>query len=357
MRKIEKAEAWLATYKLATAVGGSGVAQVDLIVVELEDEDGAAGLGFSYVLGGGGRLALQAAAQQLETFVKNGRPASPQALWRQIVSSFNRTGLGPNMIGLAAVDTACWDLFARSQEMPLYHAMGHEPRAVPIYGSGGFNAQQSPERAADVAAAHVERGLRGVKPRVSGSPSDAALLSAVQRAVGDRAYVMADANEKCDLAQARWLCQVAADRGVLFLEEPLRANALSAYTDLARSSPVTIAGGEHLQDLGMLTHLVTNKVLGVVQPDLAMIGGLSPVIELTIAAGHAGAIVSPHFLPGLFVQLAGLTNALAWVEEFPLLEPLFEGWPAASQDGFLLPPKGHGHGLALSETALSLKQA
>ncbi|MFN3350320.1 MAG: hypothetical protein ACK41X_15325, partial [Pseudorhodoplanes sp.] len=56
-----RATAGLVPYKLSQAVGGSGVAAVDVIVVELTDSDGATGLGFSYVLGGNGSVVFKAA--------------------------------------------------------------------------------------------------------------------------------------------------------------------------------------------------------------------------------------------------------------------------------------------------------
>jgi L-alanine-DL-glutamate epimerase-like enolase superfamily enzyme len=119
MTKIDRAEASLLHYRLDKPVGGSGVAVVDVVVVDLTDADGVTGLGFSYVLGGaGGEVVLQAARTQLQRHVL-GQPAiPPQALWRRIAASFNRTGYGPNLIALAAIDIASWDLEARRRELP-----------------------------------------------------------------------------------------------------------------------------------------------------------------------------------------------------------------------------------------------
>ncbi len=45
MPRFEQAEATLLRYKLDQPVGGSGVAAIDVVLVELRDSDGAAGLG------------------------------------------------------------------------------------------------------------------------------------------------------------------------------------------------------------------------------------------------------------------------------------------------------------------------
>jgi L-alanine-DL-glutamate epimerase-like enolase superfamily enzyme len=221
MNRIDRAAAKLLEFRLDRAVGGSGVAAVDVILVELEHSDGARRLGFSYVLGGGGELAFVAAERQLERFIREKAPPPPRATWQNIIRSFNRTGLGPNLTGLAAIDVALWDIHARRQGVPLGVAMGGENRPISVYGSGGFNTQQTPERAAEAAAGHVSRGMRAVKPRVAGVPKDAQVLTAVRKAVGDEVVLMTDANEKCDLPRAHRLVQVAKDHGTQFVEEPL----------------------------------------------------------------------------------------------------------------------------------------
>jgi L-alanine-DL-glutamate epimerase-like enolase superfamily enzyme len=352
MRSIERAGVRLVEFRLDQAVGGSGVAAVDVILVELEDSDGAKGLGFSYVLGGGGELALAAAERQLSRFIRGKAPAPPRATWQNIVRSFNRTGLGPNLIGLAAIDVAMWDIHARRQGVSLGAAMGGESRPIPVYGSGGFNTLQSPEQAADIAAAHVSRGRRAVKPRVAGVPKDAKVLSAVRKTAGDDLILMTDANEKCDLPAARRLIQVAKDHGVLYVEEPVPWSTAAAYARL-QADGMTIAGGEHAQDPAQLVSLMRDGSITVVQPDLAMIGGLTPIIDISIVAEALGTAVSPHFLPGLFVHVGALSQSVRWLEDFPLLEPLFDGWPSL-EDGIATMSPTAGHGLTLSEKAQRL---
>lgn len=355
MPSIGRSEASLINYKLKQAVGGSGVAAVDVIVVEIEDNDGARGLGFSYVLGGGGAIALQAARLQLEGFVQGLPLTPPRHLWQQIARSFNRVGLGINLIALAAIDTAIWDLHARRQNVPLGVALGGQARAVPVYGSGGFHAQQSPQEAADAALFQLGKGFTAVKPRVSGQPQSLEVLRHVRRAVGDAAQIMADANEKCDLASAQRLMSAAKDVGLLFLEEPLPAHAHHGYRALKASALVPIASGEHMQDMRQMVSLMTDRIVSVMQPDLAMIGGISPALDLARAAELLDVSISPHFLPGLFTHLSAASSSVHWLEDFPLLEPLFDGWPTADQNGNLvLDRQLPGHGLRLSGEAITL---
>jgi L-alanine-DL-glutamate epimerase-like enolase superfamily enzyme len=348
--RIERAEASLLRYRLDKPVGGSGVSAVDVIVVDVKDSDGAEGLGFSYVLGGsGGEVVLAAARAQLASHVLGQTVVGPKALWRKIVAGFNRTGFGPNLIALAAIDVAVWDLESRRRKLPLGHAMGGLPRSVLVYGSGGFGAGQTPAEAARIAEAHAGRGLSAVKPRVGNARNDIEIMDAVRAALPERVHIMLDANEKCDLVSAQWLLSAAMDRGALFVEEPLPGNAVEGYRALARLGGC-VAAGEHLQGRAAFMPFISEHLVSLVQPDLAMAVGLTPVLEIANFAEAFDIAVSPHFLPGLFVHVAAVSPAITWLEEFPLLEPLFEGWPDLQSNGQMAPCDAPGHGLILKES-------
>jgi L-alanine-DL-glutamate epimerase-like enolase superfamily enzyme len=80
-----------------------------------------------------------------------------------------------------------------------------------------------------------------------------------------------------------------------------------------------------------------------------MAGGLTPILELSGLCDMYGLTVSPHFLPGLFVHVAAASPAVRWIEQFPLLEPLFDGWPELSPEGTLRPRDAEGHGLSIPQ--------
>jgi L-alanine-DL-glutamate epimerase-like enolase superfamily enzyme len=344
MRAIVEAVAELWRYRLEKPVGGSGVASADVLIVTLTDAAGRTGFGFSYVLGGRDTLPLDAARGMLERFV-SGKPAlHPEARWREIAASFNRTGAGPYGTALAALDVAAWDLYAKTLEVPLGVALGGVARRVPVYGSGFFYSGQDPAEAAAVAVTYARTGVRAVKPRAAGDAADAALLRAVARAAG--VPVMVDANEKCSPAGAARLVRAAAEVDALFVEEPLPAYDVAAYRALARSAGVPLATGEHLRTLADTAPFLTEGLCAVIQPDLQALGGLTPCLRVARFAEACSVEIAPHFLPGLFVHLAAAAPNVTWLEDFPLLEPLFAGLPVMAADGTLAPLDVPGHGLS-----------
>jgi L-alanine-DL-glutamate epimerase-like enolase superfamily enzyme len=349
MLAVAAAEAELWRYRLAAPVGGSGVASVDVIAVTLTDTAGCSGFGFSYVLGGRDTLPLDAVRAMLDRFVIETPAAHPEARWREIAASFNRTGAGPYATALGAIDLAGWDLYAKGAGLPLGIALGGAPRAVPVYGSGFFFSGQAPDDAAAAAVAYVRRGVRAVKPRAAGTAADAALLEAVARAAG--VPIMVDANEKCTPSGAARLLRAAAAVEAIFVEEPLPAYDLAAYRTLARTAGVPLATGEHLRTVAETAPFLTEGLCAVIQPDLQALGGLTPCLRVARLAEACNVEVAPHFLPGLFVHLAAAAPNVTWLEDFPLLEPLFAGWPEMSADGLLAPRDVPGHGLRPAEGA------
>jgi L-alanine-DL-glutamate epimerase-like enolase superfamily enzyme len=348
---IAAATAELWRFPLAGATGGSGITAVDVIVVTLEDSDGRSGAGFSYVLGGDGAIVRMCAQDMLENMVIGSETIPPPALWRRLAASLNRMGRGIGYLAIAAIDLASWDLHAKQLGVPLGEALGGVARSVPVYGSGGFGPMQPPEEAARRALEYAEMGCSAVKLRLAGNPADVARMRAVSEALPDNVRLMGDVNEKCDLAGARWLANECANFNLLWLEEPLPASDVAGYAALAAASPVPIATGEHHQGLVELGPFFTAQSCAVVQPDLAMVGGITEALRVATVAEHYGITVAPHFLPALFAHLAAAAPAVRWLEHFPLLEPLFADPVEMDGDGRITPSDRPGHGLVWADGA------
>ncbi|MGE4013809.1 MAG: mandelate racemase/muconate lactonizing enzyme family protein [Alphaproteobacteria bacterium] len=349
--KITKATVEYLKFPLAQAVGGSGVTGVDVVVVDLEDANGVIATGFTYGLRGGGTV-IKAAAEDLCARLVIGQAADePLVLFRQLAGSLNRLGRGVYFMAIAAIDMAVWDLHAKQRGIPLYQAMGGRARAVPVYGSGGYTANQAPEAAVAQALKHVQQGFPAVKLRLAGERADIARMQAVRAALPAEIDLMVDTNEKCDLNRALWLARECAELGVLWLEEPLPALDYAAHAQLARSSPVSIATGEHLQGCVEVMPLLQANACSVIQPDLAAIGGLSETLRVCQQAEFFGVTVSPHFLPALFIHVACAAPNVTWLEDFPLLEPLFKISVKIDAKQRMSPGDAPGHGMAWADGA------
>ncbi len=349
--KIKQAKAELWVFPLSGPTGGSGITEVDVIVVDLEASDGTTGTGFSYVLGGGGRIVQAAAQDMLDRFVVDESLVPPQAFWRRLAGSLNRLGRGVGYLAIASIDVAMWDLYAKRLDMPLYAALGGVPRTIPVYGSGGFGPTQEPDAAVNRALEYAEMGCTAVKLRVAGAPADRARIQAVAEALPDGVDILADANEKCDLARAQWLVNLLADVNALWIEEPLPADDTNGFATLAANCPIPIATGEHHQGIGEMSPLIAARAVSILQPDLAMMGGITESLRLAQIAEHYNLVVAPHFLPSIFIHLAGAAPSIRWMEDFPLLEPLFDDPVVMDEEGNIAPADTPGHGIVWADGA------
>src|SRR5262249_2528583 len=121
-----------------------------------------------------------------------------------------------------------------------------------------------------------------------------------------------------------------ADLGVTWFEEPLLQGARAGITELARSSPVSLAYGEHLFGVGDAVELVEHGHIGVLQPDAATCGGIDEARAMATVGIAAGLRVVPHVAAGP-VSLAANLHLAASVPGIRAVEypyPLADAWAA-----------------------------
>jgi L-alanine-DL-glutamate epimerase-like enolase superfamily enzyme len=349
-----RAELWRYPRKPVTPGGSSSM---DVLIVYLTSAEGQTGMGFTFVANGRDELPLLAVRSQLEQFCTGKELEHPIALWRRIVLSFTRgvlsfgIGTGPYVAGLTAIDVAAWDLYAKTLGVPIGVAMGGTPRRVPMYGSGGFAHGQDPAEAVARVEEIMRIGFLGAKVRVAGTPHDEKILDAVAERIDGKIDLMMDVNQRGTLSTVTRLLQYAAHVGARFVEEPLPATQHAGFETLSRTSPVPIATGENLHGVPEAAPYLINRWCSVIQPDLAAMGGLTECLRTAQLADHCNVEVAPHFLPGLFVQLAMAVPHVTWLEDYPTIEPLFAWVPDVEPDGHISPPDAPGHGLEFSSDA------
>jgi len=337
-------------YRPDRPLTNTGVTGLDMVVVTLTAADGRTGTGFGLTFAPDD-AAVTATRALLERYVDGHEIDHPIALWRTIAGSFRRTGRGPYATALAAIDIAAWDLYATLLGVPLGVAMGGVPRRAPVFRTWGFRPQQDPDEAATIAATFLAGGARGVKIRADGTPHDRKVLLAVAERLDGRCDLMADANQRPTPAGAARLLQFAAEAGCRFVEEPLPASNLDGFAALARTTPVPIATGQNLRNAVEAATYVRNGWCSVIQPDFTCMGGLTECLRVAQFAEHCNVEVSPHYLPALFVQLAGVVPNLTWLDDFRTIESMLVGPPQIEADGMMTPPGQAGHGLVLSDAA------
>jgi L-alanine-DL-glutamate epimerase-like enolase superfamily enzyme len=246
---------------------------------------------------------------------------------------------GLAMFGIAALDTALWDLLGRAAGWPVHRLIGACHDRIPAYAMVGWLHYTDDEVQA-ICVRAIEAGFGAVKMKV-GAPTleeDAHRVEVVRAAVGRGTVLMVDANQSLTTAEAIRRGRVFQEMGCHWFEEPLPAQDLDGYVELAAALDIPIATGENLYGRRPFARLIARKGVDVVQGDLRRGGGPTEILAIGALADGFGLPYASHGGgPVNLNLLAAMPNA-AWLET-GIPGP---GSKLVLEDGSALVPTGPG---------------
>lgn len=247
------------------------------------------------------------------------------------------------------LDLALWDLAGKITGQPCWRLLGGLSDRVRAYASSA--TLRGPEETADLAERFVGEGFGALKLRVGleGWRPTLAAVEAVRGRIGDRLELMVDCNQgwrapwdtfapwtlKDALAFARELERV----DVYWMEEPLHRADRAGMRALRAATSVRIAGGEMTRELHAFHDLIAEGCLDVLQPDVALVGGLTGLRRVALMAQAHNLSFAPHtWTNGMGVvanaQLAAGLAETPWLE-FPYDPP---EWTPERRDFLMAEP-------------------
>ena len=293
--------------------------------------------------------------------------------------SFFRMGV-IGMSALSGIEQACWDIFGKSLEVPVYQLLGGAVReSIRMYdhlGGGEMNAlylQDQPERMAERARESVAAGYSAIKALVVpvSEPLDGlapirraeACMAAIREAVGDEVDIMVDLHGRTTPAMAIQYGQVLAPYRLFFFEEPCPPENPKALAEVARGLPgVPIATGERLVTRFQFRELFEQGACAVVQPDLCHCGGLWEARKIAAMAETYYVSVAPHNPLGPIATVAAIQFGFA-TPNFLIQEAIRSDVPWRDEvvttpirviDGHVSLPEAPGLGIEVDEAAAAL---
>ena len=202
------------------------------------------------------------------------------------------------------LDLALWDLAGKITGVPCWKLLGGRSHRVRTYASSG--TLRDAKAQADAAERFLGLGFPALKLRFHRGDwrEDLRSLEAVRARVGARLELMVDCNQGWRMAwdtEAPWTLKDALvvarelERlGVYWMEEPLHRADHAGLKALRAATDVRIAGGEMTRQLHELRDLIVGGCLDVLQPDAALIGGLTGLKRIAIMAAEHQLIFTPH---------------------------------------------------------------
>jgi L-fuconate dehydratase len=311
----------------------------------LRTDTPVSGIGLAFTLGVGTDLVCKA-IEYLSAPLK-GREIEELmsdfgTVYRKMVDSPSFRWLGPHKgvvhLALAAVVNACFDLWAKSRQVPLWkllldltpdqlvdtldlsyleEVLTREQAVALLTGNlvsrgdrrnvlttgykgydtsvGWFNFSDQ-EVVRNTKKAMAE-GFTAMKLKVGSDDfsRDIRRAALIRKIAGDDATIMVDANQKWSVPEALDICRRLGEINPFWIEEPTHPDDVVGHQTIARAiAPFKVAAGEHIPNKVIFKNFFQAKALEFCQVDAVRVGGISEFLTISLLAKSMGIPVVPH---------------------------------------------------------------
>lgn len=376
-------------------------------ITRLKTDSPHTGTGLAFTIGDGNRLVCEAIAILAEALV--GREleelmANFGQTFRALADHTRMRWLGPHKgvvhLALASIVNACFDLWAKVHERPLWkHLLELSPAQVVALLDLSYleDVLTADEALAMLTAAQATRGNResvlrqgypgydtsvgwfhyddnrirenvrravaegftAMKLKVGSEDSqrDVRRVNLIREVAGDNVKLMVDCNQQWNLPKALRVCQELLPASLYWIEEPTHPDDVLAHQTIARAiAPVAVAAGEHIPNRVLFKNYMQAGAAHFIQVDCVRVGGVSEFLTVSLLARKFNLPVVPHVGDmGQIHQHLVLFNHVAmghevvFLEYIPHLSQHFQH-PARVANGFYQTPREPGSSSDLAPT-------
>lgn len=324
---------------LATSTGK--LTEAALLLIDLQTDQGI--VGRSYLFGFGRQNNLPPVVKAVEAMAEmvKGDAVAPFEIEKKLRARYALLGVH-NLIlfAMSGIDMAAWDALAQSLRQPLVRLLGGAPRPIPAYNSKGLGIVPLRELESE-AVDLVEEGFRAVKLRLgrAEAKADMEALRAVKKAIGADITLMVDFNQALSVAEAIRRGRMIDDEGgVLWIEEPVRADDFAGTARVAREVATPIQIGENFMGPEQMAQALAASACDYVMPDAQRIGGVTGWMRAAALAQGAGLEMSSHLFPEVSCHLLAVTPTAHWLEFVDWADPVLQE-PLTVKDGLVSIPE------------------
>jgi L-alanine-DL-glutamate epimerase-like enolase superfamily enzyme len=271
---------------------------------------------------------------------------------------------GHKIAAISGIDIALWDILGKSLGVPVWRLLGgRKAERLPAYASGGW------ADAAGIGAqlgGYVEKsGFKAVKMRVGvmdGSPqASAERVIAARHHLGPAIDLMCDAHGTFTVAEAKRFAYLVRDCDIAWFEEPVTGDDKAGMGEVRASSHIPIAAGESESTRFDFRDLIAARAVDVLQPDLAICGGITEAMRIGALASSHNLLLAPHLWAGAPAFAAGLhvcaASSASMILEYslganPMIHELIEE-RIGVEDGMLAIPDRPGLGITIREDVVA----
>jgi len=262
-------------------------------------------------------------------------------------------GRGP----ISGIEMALWDILGKTAGLPIHRLMGGRNRTR-VEFTACFGLKE-PAQSAATARAYIDRwGFKSLKTKAGNDPDeDLRIAEAVQKEIGDEAFLRPDANAGYAPGVAIYVLSKLRDLGIRYYEDPCAWEHTQTLSHIRAQTGIKILVNMGLNSLENVRRILNGNAADFLMPDTPVSGGLLKVAELTRAAQAWNAPCLMHCSHDLGLKTAAVTHLAAALPNFSgPSDTCYHGLtddilatPFKFENGTLPVPEGPGLGVEVDE--------
>ena len=338
------------------------------IFVKISTDEGIEGWG--EMISGTKTETVVAGAYEIGNRLIGRNPFEIERLFQEMHRSFFRGGPINGTI-VSGLEMALWDIKGKAFNVPVYELLGGAARDnIKVYSwIGGDRPSEVAEQAQD----RFDRGFTAVKMNAteelhyidSYQKVDEVVerVASIRERFGDAMDIGVDFHGRVHKPMAKVLAKALEPFHPMFLEEVVLPENEEHFKEVADSVAVPLATGERLYTRWQFKNLFKQGTVDIIQPDVALCGGILETRKIAAMAEAYDMAVAPHApygpvalaatlqvdscTPNVFIQEQSL--GIHYNKGFDLLDFVKNKEVFQYKDGYVDLPSKPGLGLEMDE--------
>lgn len=339
------------------------------IFVKLSTDEGIDGWG-EMISGTKTETVVAGAYEVGERFLLGQNPFEIERLFQEMHRSFFRGGPIHGTI-VSGLEMALWDIKGKALSVPIYELLGGAARdRIKVYSWIGGDR---PDDVAEQAQDRVDRGFTAVKMNATEElhyidsyvkiEEVVKRVASIRERFGSKLDIGIDFHGRVHKPMAKVLAKALEPYHPMFLEEVVLPENEEHFKEVAQLVATPLATGERLYTRWQFKTLFQQGAIDVIQPDVALCGGIMEMRKIGAMAEAYDVAVAPHApygpvalattlqvdscTPNVFIQEQSL--GIHYNKGFDLLDFVKNKEVFQYRDGYVELPSKPGLGLEMDE--------
>ena len=338
------------------------------IFIKISTDEGIDGWG--EMISGTKTETVVAGAYEMGKRIVGRNPMEIERIWQELHRSFFRGGPINGTI-ISGIEMALWDIKGKYYNAPVYELLGGAVRDnIMVYSwIGGDRPDEVVESALD----RLDRGFKAIKMNATEElhyidsfkkvQEVVDRVASIRNKVGYDLEIGVDFHGRVHKPMAKVLAKELEPYKPMFLEEVVLPENEEHFAEIAQHVSTPLATGERLYTRWQFKNIFKQGAIDIIQPDVALVGGLLETRKIAAMAEAYDMAVAPHApygpialaatlqvdacTPNVFIQEQSL--GIHYNKGFDLLDFVKNKEMFQYKDGFVDLPTKPGLGIEMNE--------